>query len=466
MTDKLIGVQLDPQSVYDEGPDRVLDILQETAGVNALLVYSHSYYCAKNRPAELLAQDHGVPKIDETKRNLTNVWVKQHEKYFGGTFLRHEDTPPDREYAGKEVFNDLIEPCRKRGMKLFARILEPGANAMIQVAPNWSKAATVDLFGRVGSRLCWNNTHYRNFVLGTVEDLFKTYPFLEGLQFGSENVGPLSRLLYSGETPFCFCDFCRAKAVERGIDIERAREGFRRLHEFSRLIASERPAGGVVAGLLGLLIRFPEILAWENLFVSGYKELLALMRGAIKAIKPGYKFGVHVDHQQSTWDIVFRSQMDIAEMAQYADFIKFIAYHDVAGPRLRDWVVAPLCRGGFLQELSTGAAMDLLYDLMGYDKAVEPNWEEAANEGLSPDYVYRLTKFFTDQAKGATAIYPGIALDVPFGNRRLPCDPDKLQAAVVRSFEAGAEGVVISREYNEMRLDSLRAVGRALKQVG
>jgi hypothetical protein len=37
-----VGVQLGPQSVFDEGVDRCLDLLQETAGVNALFVYSHT----------------------------------------------------------------------------------------------------------------------------------------------------------------------------------------------------------------------------------------------------------------------------------------------------------------------------------------------------------------------------------------------------------------------------------------
>lgn len=38
-----VGVQLGPQSVFDEGPERCLDLLQETAGVNAVFVYSHTY---------------------------------------------------------------------------------------------------------------------------------------------------------------------------------------------------------------------------------------------------------------------------------------------------------------------------------------------------------------------------------------------------------------------------------------
>ena len=34
------------------------------------------------------------------------------------------------------------------------------------------------------------------------------------------------------------------------------------------------------------------------------------------------------------------------------------------------------------------------------------------------------------------------------------------------AFRAGVQGIVISRKYSEMRLDSLSGVGDALKQLG
>jgi hypothetical protein len=37
--------------------------------------------------------------------------------------------------------------------------------------------------------------------------------------------------------------------------------------------------------------------------------------------------------------------------------------------------------------------------------------------------------------------------------------------ATLKAFEAGAGGVLISREYDEMRLPNLRAVGRAIREL-
>ena len=54
-------------------------------------------------------------------------------------------------------------------------------------------------------------------------------------------------------------------------------------------------------------------------------------------------------------------------MAPYSDFIKFIAYHDILGPRIRFWYLARLQKT-VLSELSLEGSLNLYYDLFGYDK--------------------------------------------------------------------------------------------------
>ena len=38
-------------------------------------------------------------------------------------------------------------------------------------------------------------------------------------------------------------------------------------------------------------------------------------------------------------------------------------------------------------------------------------------------------------------------------------------AATLKAFEAGAGGIVVSREYEEMRIPDLKAVGRAIREL-
>jgi hypothetical protein len=176
-------------------------------------------------------------------------------------------------------------------------------------------------------------------------------------------------------------------------------------------------------------------------------------------VKPAAEVGWHVDHQPSSWDLVYRAE---PEMAPYSDFIKFIGYHDVLGPRIRWWYLDRLQKT-VLGELSLEASLDRDYALFGYDRKAEPAVDALESAGMSPDYVFRETKRSVASAAGKTKIYTGVGFDVPWGSRHLPADPEDVYRAVVRSFDAGASGIVVSREYEEMRVPNLRAVGRAVK---
>ncbi len=44
-------------------------------------------------------------------------------------------------------------------------------------------------------------------------------------------------------------------------------------------------------------------------------------------------------------------------------------------------------------------------------------------------------------------------------------DPDEVYAVVSKAFQAGAAGIVASREYEEITFDSLRVVGRAVRET-
>jgi hypothetical protein len=300
-----------------------------------------------------------------------------------------------------------------------------------------------------------------------VEDLFRTYE-LDGLQWGAERQGPLMNVImpWSNSAPICFCDYCKARGRAKGIDPERAREGFEKLYVFVRglMDGKSKPADGVFAAFLGVLIRYPEILAWEYQYRLSREEVLQAMYKKVKSIKPDAQVGWHVDHQPSSWDIVYRAEMSYAEMAPYSDFIKFIAYHDVLGPRIRYWYLARLQRT-VLSEVSLAESLELYYDMFGYDKSKEPGVDDLEKKGFSADYVARETRHSVASAEGKTKIYTGIGFDVPWGSTHLNADPEVVYESVIKAFEAGAAGIVVSREYEEMRAANLKAVGRAIREL-
>jgi hypothetical protein len=458
------AIQMGPHSLCDEGIPRVLDLIQDTAAINCVMVYSHMYHGGYGKAPNVFAPDHGVTPRDTRSRKLPMVWVKHHDQYFKNTSLRHPKIDPGMEYANRDIFAETLPECRKRGMKVYARILEGSGRDASENIVNYSKVETRDINGKTSSVPCWNHPEYRAWWMATVEDMFRSYE-LDGLQWGAERQGPLMNVIlpWNNNPPVCFCEFCRARGKANGIDAERARTGFEQLYQYVQgLMAGKiKPADGVFAGFLRVMIRYPEILSWEYQYRLSREDMQKSIYQTVKAIKPEAQVGWHVDHQPSSWDIVYRAEMSYAEMAPYSDFIKPIVYHDILAPRIRSWYLGRFQRT-ILSELTLKESLDLYYDIFGYDKTKEPGVDQLNSTGFSPDYVFRETKRSVASAEGKTKIYPGIGFNVPGEPQG---SPEKVYEATKKAFEAGGAGIVVSREYEEMRVPNLQAVGRAMREL-
>jgi hypothetical protein len=79
--------------------------------------------------------------------------------------------------------------------------------------------------------------------------------------------------------------------------------------------------------------------------------------------------------------------------------------------------------------------------------------------------VYRETRRVVEDVAGRAKVYAGIGIDIPGNGGTFASNPEGVYQATRKAFEAGAEGVLISREYDEMRLPNLQAVGRAMREV-
>ncbi len=458
-TGNLVGIQMGPHTMLDEGIEHVLDLIQETAAVNTLFVYSHAYGGDLRKNLQVLATDHGVPPRDQRSRKLPLVWVRQHDQFFKNTALRHPEVDDSFDYHDRDLFKELIEPARKRGMKVFARILEAGPRGI----ENFSKVVTVNVYGRPTQTGCWNHPEYKAFWNATVEDLFRSYD-VDGFQWGAERASPLANLIQNGNdnSATCFCQYCRARGKGHGIDPERARQGLEEVLVYVRgLRGGElKPADGAAAGFLRILLRYPEVLAWDYQYRLAREEIMKGMYDTIKRIKPTAPVGWHVDHWATSMDLIARAAMSYAEMAPWSDYLKVVVYHAVTGPRIRSWVANE--QRSVLSQLNLDAALSLHYDLFGYDKTLMPKPNQPATAATWPDYVYRETKRSVASAEGKTKIYPGIGFNVPGAADN---DPEVIYQAVLKAYEAGASGIVASREYEEMTVPNLKAVGRAVRTL-
>lgn len=464
----LIGIQVAGHSLLDEGMERCLDTIQSTCAANTLFLYSHSYYAAHGRAPELYA-DHGMPIQDERKRKITRVWLRHHAEAFKGTTLAMPESGD--EYGDRDLFAETLDACRKRGLHFYARILEPDHTKLQGRVKNAEKAMSIGLDGKLSPQPCRNNPEWIAWWDAVISDTVRSYP-LDGFQWGAERMGPLSSVLWKGAMPFCFCQHCDARAKREGIRVERAKQGFTELHAFiTKLHAGDRaPADGIFTNVMRLLMKYPEILAWDYQWRAALEDQGRRSHALIKAARPTTQVGRHFDHQNTSWDALYLAQCSYADVAPYADFIKPILYHDILAPRLLNQLHE--LKRGPLAEISLQQSLELFYALRGYDAKLQPKLDELTTRGMDPEYVRIETKRIVDVVSGRCAVIPGIGVDVPNtsaeapnGGKR-PSDQAALRSAIKQAFAAGVSGILISREYDEMRLESLRTVGQTLRELG
>jgi hypothetical protein len=454
-----VGIQVRGFAWVDEGVDQVLDNLQKKGDVNTVWAYTFSYGEArlrKNGPIPL--PDHGV----EGNTVAGGVFYDYDQKYFQNTMLK------DFRYSGYGKFNVIEEVAPKahaRGMDFFAWDLNnpgPGLNVTI---PNYAEVAEIDLYGRRTNRPCFNHPDYRAFLSGKVESLLCGYPSeVDGIAWGSERMGPFENMIERSASVTCFCQFCQAKARERGISVPRAQAGYRELQQLFQAAGQEqRPADGYFVTFWRILLKYPEVLSWETLWTDSYQDLEAELYGTAKAIAPQKPFGFHI-MQSMTFSPFYKAEEDYVKRRKFADFLKPATYNNAAGPRM----------AAYLKRLSETIFADakpddflnFYYKMMNYQEAP---YDQLATKGLSSDYVARETKRAVDGVAGEVMIYPGIDIDVPtLTTAKTPekrTAPEDVKGAIQAALGAGANGVVLSREYAEMWLANLSAAGDALRET-
>ncbi|HEX2034215.1 MAG TPA: hypothetical protein VHS99_08520 [Chloroflexota bacterium] len=450
-----VGIQVGAVSFVDEGTDALLDLFRDRAGVNAVLLASHTFdrgTGGRQIPGHPLP-DHGVQAYDPQFRGGNFATI--HREFYAKTAIGDFRAP---DHGDLDIIAEVLGPAHRRGLRVYAWINENPHGPIPRLVPNFPKVLEIDVHGRRAHTPCFNHPDYKYWWLSIVEDYVKSYA-IDGLAWCSERQGPLGSMIggqgAAGIT--CFCEHCRALAQERGLSAERARRGFVAMADFlDAARRGERPSDGYFVTFWRLLLEFPELLAWERLWVDGQHGMYAEIYGVAKAIRREVQVGWHVMHHNS-FSPFYRAEQDYRKLAPYSDFIKVVAYHNCAGPRYAAF--HRMLASTIFADARPEASLELMYGILGVDEA---SLDELPGAGWSADYVRRETQRAVAGVGGAVAILPGIDVDIPTGEGQTRCTPQSTRAAVEAAFAGGARGVILSRKYSEMRLPNLFAVKEAL----
>ncbi len=436
--------------------DSMFEDMRTRAGVNALFIFSYTH--EPHRAGVEAAGFHG------------GNYARPHLQFYQDTPL----TLPDMrapEFGDADVLDRVIPVARKHGIRTFCFVLEDNS-LPAAVKANWETLYEVDHHGRRTSGHpggpCFNNPGYQNFTLGLVEDYARSYD-LGGIMWGSERQGGLLNTLglsqSGGQDPgrtTCFCEFCRKKGSERGIDPERARQGYDAVENFVRdARAGKRPRDGSFTEFWRLLLKHPEALAWENLWATSRHEFQAAIYHRVKSANPALQTGWHV-WQNVSFSPFQRAEENLEDLAGCSDFIRPALYNNVAGGRFTSFVKG--AQGSVYGDLPPEAVRDVLCRQLNYNEAP---LDRLAATGFSADYVERETRRAAESVAGnPVQIWPGVDIDVPVEAGEPHCTPESVARAVTAAFKGGAGGIILSRNYTEMKPENLSGAGRALRELG
>jgi len=457
---KMIGIQAGPVSFVDEGVEQALDIFQNKGAVNTVFLTTFTY--GRGLSGRQIAgnpfPDHGKQEPDTDFYHGGN-YATPHAEFYQHTALKLTRAP---DHGDLDIVAALLPAARKRGLKFFCSIEDVWRSDV----PGLSELTEVDLQGRrTTSTLCPLHPEVQAFWTGLATDLCKSYE-IDGLLFFNEHNGPLLEALGASHSQriaasraTCFCEFHKKAARSRGLSFERARDGYIKLNEFvQNSLAGQRPSDGYFVEFWRLLSEFPEIMAWDRLFDEGKHQVLAQVSAAAKSVRPGLQVGFHIEHVNS-FNPIFRATRSYADLAAKADFLKIVVYNNCGGERYASFI-KNVCSTVF-RDVPREELLRFNNHLLNYGD--EAGLDALAQAGLSADYVFRETQRALAGVQGKCKILPGIDIDIPTGARSRKATPEDTYAATAAGLKAGADGILYSRKYSEMRLANLAAAGQAVR---
>lgn len=460
---KTVGIQIGPDSFVDEGTEKVLDILQQKGAVNTIYLSTFSYDTGitGRMNAGDSFPDHGKPELKEKPFHGGNNAIPN-SRFYNNTAIKGDQLrAPD--FGNLDIVTEVLPAAKKRGMKVLCSV-QDGFNYPADV-PFIKDFAEIDLLGRKSGAMCFFQPDVREFWKAVSVDLCTSYD-IDGILLFNERNGPLLNAIgvshhqaIDSAKVTCFCQHHEKAARERGINFERAKEGYRKLNQYvQNSVEAKRPSDGYYVEFSRLLLEYPEIMEYNQLFDFGKHQILQDIYTAVKGVRKDLEVGFHIEHTNS-FNPLYRATRKYEDLASMSDFLKVVVYNNCGGERYRNFILN-ICQTVF-RDVPPAELIQINNHLLNYEN--EAPIDDLPKTGLSPDYVIRETERAKAGVKGKSRILPGIDVNIPTGKNSRKASVDDTYAATLAAFKGGADGVILSRKYSEMKLANLEAAGRAVR---
>lgn len=459
MANTFVGIQIGAISFVDEGVEQVLDLLQSRAGVNALMISALSWSRGNAGRALYGFPDHGGQEPDDLQGGA--FW-KPNPAYYQNN--EHQNIlAPDPLTRGFDTLADVIPAARERGMKVYTYYCETSSSGIRHLwQPGFQQYLDRDHWGRTATRPSLLNPGYRAWWRSVIDDWFSNHE-LDGMLWGIERQSPLMDI-FRADSSTGFDEYFVAEARARGIDVQRAIDGYRLIDLFLQGVRKgDRPRDGVFITLLRHLLHHPEVLMWEKMWLDAHQAFYHEVAGMIRFSDPKHEVGYGIWQIINTYNPYLKAQYDQSDYANGADWLKPVLYNTPAGARFANF--AESWQKGVLADATVDGAYNALANVLGLEAFIAPH-DEAPMAGFKPEYVKQWTANLIADTGGKCKVYPGIGVGVGDGGTTKPVTPEETKAAVHAAYEGGAHGVLISRNYSEAELRNLDAVGAALRERG
>jgi hypothetical protein len=288
-----ISASVFPWDLADEGMEKVLDNLQEMAGVNSVYLCNLSEEVRPFRGGEYTHN----PVRKSYKCEDSHIYWPPDKQYYG----KIQPLRTQRDFlAGTDWVGEFIKATGKRGMKSGVEFFH-GFIDQDRLENQFPDSMQVDIHGDPvlthnynKPASCLNSPDFQEYAVGLYSDLSANYepdyiqtcmiPYVLPTWYLVQNLppDPIKWALIAPQKGGCFCSHCMAAAEAKGFDLENSRK---ELLELARQDNDAILDSGITA--MEYLYEYPVLKQWLDFRCDSVNNLYSQISKTSKALQAG-----------------------------------------------------------------------------------------------------------------------------------------------------------------------------------